>query len=263
MNRGENFENNCYNYLKEYYHLKNSKFEHKGGMNSTESDIAVVKNGEVDFYIEVKDSQAQSGQFVVLPDEESKTFIYSPRNHTEPNEMTDAIISYMNTDFERFNNAGTAGEKLDLDSSIFSNWIIEHYRSRNVKYIMSQKDNFVILPIRKFAIYFDVVANYRAKKSGSRTPAEKDIPIIMDLIKNTYLSAQFHLEGKKLFVTIYETIFQNRFIFEDYTFWLSPKSNNRYEIRKLSNTNNKTVIFSVELREEQNINDLLEFESDL
>ena len=61
MNRGENFENNCYNYLKEYYHLKNSKFEHKGGMNSTESDIAVIKNGEVDFYIEVKDSQAQSG----------------------------------------------------------------------------------------------------------------------------------------------------------------------------------------------------------
>ena len=177
--------------------------------------------------------------------------------------MTDAIISYMNTDFERFNNAGTAGEKLDLDSSIFSNWIIEHYRSRNVKYIMSQKDNFVILPIRKFAIYFDVVANYRAKKSGSRTPAEKDIPIIMDLIKNTYPSTQFHLEGKKLFVTIYETIFQNRFIFEDYTFWLSPKSNNRYEIRKLSNTNNKTVIFSVELKEDQDIDDLLDFESDL
>ena len=53
------------------------------------------------------------------------------------------------------------------------------------------------------------------------------------------------------------------YIFEDYTFWLSPKSNNRYEIRKLSNTNNKTVIFSVELKEDQNINDLLEFESDL
>ena len=232
MNRGEDFEDRCYEYLKKYYGFKGSKFEHKGGMNSTESDIAVIKNGMVDFYIEVKDLKAQSGQFVVLPDEQSRTFIYSPRNRNMPNEMTDAIINYMNRDFDRFNGAGTAGEKLELDASIFSNWIIEHYQSKNVRYIMSHKDEFVILPIRKFAVYFDVVANYRAKKSGSRTPAEKDISIIMEIIKNTYPSSQFHLEGKKLFVTICERIIQDKFDLGDATFWLSPKSQNEYEVRK-------------------------------
>ena len=39
--------------------------------------------------------------------------------------------------------------------------------------------------------------------------------------------------------------------------------NDTYEIRKLSNTRNMTVIFSIKLKKSQDINDLAEFEIDL
>ena len=102
MNPGEAFETRCYEYLKAFYVAKNAKFERKGGMDSTTSDIAVIKNNKVDFYIEAKDSPAQSGQFVLLPDESTKTFVFSPKNHSEPNELTNIMIEYMNQNFERF-----------------------------------------------------------------------------------------------------------------------------------------------------------------
>ena len=148
MRPGEAFEIQCYEYLCRMYQLKEAKFVRKGGMDSTTSDIAVLKNRRVDYYIEAKDAAAQSGQFVLLPDKSTRQFIFSPRNHSEPNEMTKIIIDYMNADFDRFNNAGTAGQPLSIDQNVFSNWIIRHYKERNVKYFISKKGsvkNFVAL----------------------------------------------------------------------------------------------------------------------
>lgn len=102
-----------------------------------------------------------------------EAFVFSPRNHSEPNEMTNIIINYMNHDFDRFNNAGTAGQALDIDAAIFADWIIEHYKNKNVKYFISYDRNYIIFPIRKFKEYFDITANYRIKKSGSGEPAKK------------------------------------------------------------------------------------------
>mgnify|MGYP000959716052 FL=1 len=110
MRPGEEFEIKCYEYLKHNYSVGRVSFCHEGGMDSTKSDIAVIKDGRIKFYIEVKDTVSQSGQFVLLPNEESSTFVFSRRNHSEPNEMTEIIIEYMNSNFDRFNNAGTAGE---------------------------------------------------------------------------------------------------------------------------------------------------------
>ena len=176
MRPGEQFELRCYEHLKTLYKDRKTVFWHEGGMDSTKSDIAAVKNGKIDFYIEAKDASAQSGQFVLLPDEEKKVFVFSPRNHSEPNEMTDIIIHYMNQDFQRFNHAGTAGESLNIDTGVFADWIVEHYKDKNVKYVISCGKDFVIFPIRKFREYFKITANYRIKKSGSGRPAGKDIP---------------------------------------------------------------------------------------
>ena len=263
MNPGEDFEIRCFEYLRKMYRSKTTDFNRKGGMDSTTSDIAVIKNGHVDYYIEAKDSAAQSGQFVLLPDESSKTFIFSPRNHSEQNEMTEIIIDYMNHDFDRFNAAGTSGESLDIDSSVFSDWIINHYSERNVKYFISYKDNYVVFPIRRFASYFDVIANYRIKKSGSGHPAQKDIPSIKQLISKAYPSSVFTFDGKKLSVTITDSVMQNRFVSGKYTYYLSQKNAITYEIRRLSNTYNMNVIFSIQIKQGQNSSDLMEFEKDL
>lgn len=263
MRPGEQFELRCYEYLKKFYKTKETDFHHEGGMDSTKSDIAAIKNGRIDFYIEAKDASAQSGQFVLLPDEEREVFVFSPRNHSELNEMTDIIIDYMNSDFERFNNAGTAGQSLDIDTGVFADWIIEHYKDKNVKYVISCDGDYVIFPIRKFEQYFNIIANYRIKKSGSGEPAKRDIPAVKQMIKDYYTTAKFSQEEKKLFVDISERVHKDRFIMGDYTYYLSEQNSGDFEVRRLSNTYNMNVIFSIELIKAQDENDLEEFESDL
>ena len=120
MIRGEEFEKECYEYLKEKYQDFDVTFKKDGGMDSTKSDIEVFKNGKSQFFIEVKDTKAQSGQFVVLPDEETKTFSFSDSNRSKENEMTKQIICFMNSRFSDFCNAGTKGILISLPSAISS-----------------------------------------------------------------------------------------------------------------------------------------------
>lgn len=262
MNPGDAFEIRCFEYLKKIYATKDARFDRKGGMDSTTSDIAVIKNNKVDYYIEAKDSSAQSGQFVLLPDEASRTFVFSPRNHSEPNDMTDIMIEYMNQDFDRFYNAGTSGESLDIDTEVFADWIVEHYKDRNVKYFMSYAREYVILPIRKFTSYFDIVANYRIKKSGSGDPAKKDFYAVKSAITEMYPTARFYEDDKKLFVELH-SLQDDRFQLGKYTYYFSKQEENVYRIKRLSNTYNMNVIFSIELKKGQDSDDLEEFESDL
>ncbi len=263
MKPGEKFETSCYEYLKNSYTTKKTKFHHEGGMDSTTSDIAVVKNGKIDFYIEAKDSSAQSGQFVLLPNEDNETFVFSPRNKSKPNEMTNIIIEYMNSNFQRFHNAGTSGEPLNINATVFADWIIEHYKNKNVKYVISYSRDYVIFPIRKFKQYFDIVANYRIKKSGSGNPAQKDIACVKQCISNYYANAKFAQADKKLYAEITEPLTTDKFALGNYTYYLSERSSNKYEVRKLSNTYNMNVIFSIKLIKTQDAADLEEFKIDL
>lgn len=263
MKPGEQFELRCYEYLKKFYKTKEADFHHEGGMDSTKSDIAVIKNGRIDFYIEAKEALAQSGQFVLLPDEKREIFVFSPRNHSKPNEMTDIIVGYMNSNFQRFNHAGTAGQSLDIDKRVFADWIIGYYKDKNVKYVISCDRDYVIFPIGKFAQYFKISANYRIKKSGSGKPAKKNVPAIKQMIEEYYTTAKFSQEEKKLFVNISERIHKDKFVLGDYTYYLSKQNSGDYEVRRLSNTYNMNVIFSIELIKGQDDSDLEEFESEL
>ncbi len=263
MRPGEQFEIDCCEYLNRVYKTETAQFYREGGMDSTRSDIALIKDGRTDFYIEVKDASAQSGQFVLLPNEGSRAFTFSPRNHSEPNDMTDIIMNYMNSRFDLFNNAGTAGRRLDIDSGVFEDWIIEHYISKNVKYVISGFEEYVIFPIRKFGEYFNITANYRIKKSGSGSPAKKDSAAVKQIIKDHYETTIFSSNGDKLFAEISEPVVNDRFILGKYTYYLSSQGGNDYEIRRLSNTYNMNVIFSIKLIRDQGKKDLEEFEAEL
>ncbi len=263
MRPGEIFETECYEFLTNNYQTQDIKFHHEGGMDSTKSDIAVIKKGNICFFIEAKDSSAQSGQFVLIPDNENKQFVFSPRNKSNPNELTTIIINYMNSYFERFNNAGTTGKYLNINEDVFANWIVEHYRSKNVRYVISRKNDFIIFPIRKFQQYFNIRANYRIKKSGSGEPPKRDILTIKQLIKNHYNEPCFTQSGNKLFVEIHETLTNDKFVLGNYTYFLAERNPNTYEIRKLSNTYNMNVIFEIDLKKSQASEDLDEFISEI
>lgn len=263
MKPGEKFEKDCVKFLMQTYKINGVTFYLEGGMDSTKSDIAVIKNDCVDFYIEVKDTDAQSGQFVLYPDKETETFVFSPKNKSEQNEMTEIMIQYMNNDFYRFDNAGTAGEALNIETSVFSDWIVNHYTDKKVKYFISYKNGFVICPIRKFSSYFKITAKYRIKKSGSSNPAKRDFEAVKNEIKSLYQTAFFSEDGSKLFATFNESVTRNRFVLGKYTYYISNRGTNFYEIKRLSNTYNMNVIFSIQLNKNQAIEDLTEFEDDL
>lgn len=263
MKPGELFETKCCNYLNQNFGSETTTFHKVGGMNSTKSDIAVIKQGKTDYYIEAKDTLAQSGQFVLIPDEEHEVFVFSPRNRSNPNEMTDMIIEFMNNSFYEFNNAGTAGKALNIDSSVFTSWIIDHYKQKNVKFVISYLNGYAIFPIRKYGEYFDISATYRIKKSGSSSPAKKDISSVIQKIKSKYSTVSFWQENSKLFVKMSEPLIEDKFELGKYTYYFSEQAENNFEIRRLSNTYNMNVIFSVRMKKSQDKQDLLEFVKDI
>lgn len=268
VERWEKFEKACETYLNENYgHLANFILE--GGSNSNISDIAVTVNRRVNFYIEAKMGLAQSGQFVVLPDVENKCFYFSPKNKSLENEFTEIILSYINDNFDIFFNAGTAGKDIDIDKYYFTQWIINHYKNRSVKHIITYKNGFIIFPVEKFGNYFDVSATMRNKGSGSTQPAKKNWAAISSYIGDAYdvSSTEPFRDGKKNRLLAYTNrgVRDEQFVIESVTYQFSSREReNEYEVRKLNRkTKNPTVVFSVHVTAQQDISDLRFFERDL
>lgn len=268
MRPGEQFELESLEYLRKKYGKTGIEFIHHDTADSTGSDIEVIINGRSEFFIEAKDTAAQSGQFVLLPDDSSRRFVFSPRNKSLPNEMTDLMISYMNEDYDRFNAAGTAGEALNIDPDVFTQWIIGHYREKKVKYVISKRNRMLICPIDKFGEYFEVSANFRIKKSGSSEPSGKYVDAVISELNNVFNITDVYKQTvngkKKLFANAPASLSKVRFELGNYTYYLSPQENaGNFEVKQLSNTRNKNVIFTINVKQEQVASDLKEFEDEL
>lgn len=268
MRPGEQFELESLAYLKTNYGKNGITFIHHDTADSTGSDIEVIKNGRSVFFIEAKDTAAQSGQFVLLPNDVTRSFVFSPRNKSVPNKMTQIMIEYMNADYDRFNSAGTAGEALDIDPNIFTDWIIGHYKEKNVKYVISKRRNMIICPIDKFGEYFEVSANFRIKKSGSSEPSGKYVNAVITALQQNYGLTDIYKQTvngkKKLFVNAPAHLSKVRFELGDYTYYLSPQETaGNFEVKQLSNTRNKNVIFTINVIQEQAASDLAQFKAEL
>ena len=243
-NNWQEFEEKAKEFLETNYGAYAS-FDLQGGSDSTKSDILV--NG--DYYIEAKDCPAQCGQFVLLPDIKTRKFIYSPKNTTKINTYAQKIIDHMNCDFEGYKEAGTAGKDISFenDSQYFSKWIIQTYNKKNAKYIIT--NGFKIYDINDFEKIFNITCKYRIKRSGSSEPSKKSLDLIKnELKKDKYKVSKIEEIGKKLFITSTLELDNERFIIDDYEYMIA-KRDDKYEIRKLSNTFNANVIFSINIKQ--------------
>ena len=137
MHNWENFEIACVNYLRENFGDV-ADFEECGGSNSTTPDILAKSANGSRFYIEVKKSPAQCGQFVLFPNSERKVFEYSPQNNSKLNKFSQLIINHMNNDFDAYREAGTKGEAILITAGddVFSEWIKEYYSDKKVKFFI-------------------------------------------------------------------------------------------------------------------------------
>lgn len=247
----EKFEMECANFLNNKFG-NYAEFTHQGGADSTVPDIFVKTNSGDTFYIEVKHSPAQCGQFVLLPQLDTKTFTYSDLNINKINNDAKIIMNYMNSDFDSFREAGTAGKDICIADSqdIFSSWITQTYKNKNVKFFIS--NDFKIIPIESFSAYFNISGKYRIKRSGSRDVGTNNTKSIINYINSRYDSIDsFYSESGKLFVYSSKNLHNIRFIIDNNEYMFSSRDD-KYEIRKLSNTYNANVIFSITLNESKN-----------
>ena len=244
----ENFELDCTDYLNTRFGTY-ARFIHQGGSNSTIPDILVKTKVGDSFYIDAKHSPAQCGQFVLIPNIETNTFEYSHLNVNHINAYTLMIINYMNSFFDEYRDAGTAGKDIDMPNSeeIFSNWVIDTYKSKCVRYFIT--NNYTLFPTERFSEYFNITAKYRIKRSGSTKVGKKRIGLVLDYISNhNYVISNTRIDGGKLFVCSPQNLHNNRFILNSYEYMFSLRDR-EYEIRKLSNTYNANVIFSITQKE--------------
>lgn len=246
MSEWEDFEKDCTDYLNAKF-SEFAFFERRGGSDSTIPDILVKTKTNKTFYIEAKCCPAQCGQFVLIPDPLKQAFVYSSLNVTKLNSSSSEIINFMNKDFDYFMNAGTTGRDIIMNngSSVFGKWIKQTYESKNVKMFIS--NGFKIINIEDFTKHFKVSASYRVKRSGSSPVGINAIPMISAFIQNNYTNIEKIIpQEKKLFVISKSNIHNMRFMFQGYEYMFSARED-MYEVRKLSNTFNANVIFSVDL----------------
>ena len=128
-------------------------------------------------------------------------------------------------------------------SDIFADWIIHAYKDKGVEFFIT--NNYTILPIESFRKYFDVTAKYRIKRSGSGNVGKSRLKPVMDYIStHDYVITDSHIAGDKLFVVSPQQLHNQRFILRGTEYMFSLRGN-EYELRKLSNTYNANVIFSI------------------
>lgn len=262
MKDWEKLEIDSTQYLTRNFGNNEISFKHLGMSDSTMSDIEVTKNNNVIFYIEVKSSSSQSGQFVLSP-KDSKTFIYSEKNKTPNTQLKSKIIDFINSNFEKYLQAGTKGCRIDIDNNTVSECIKEYYSLKGVKYIITYDGDYIIVPLNKIEQYFSITANFRIKKSGSSKVPASEEKIVESLFNLETGVIETFREESRLMAKTDDRVERRVIKISDNDYYLSPKNNNEYEIRKLSKTKNMNVIFSLKLVKGQDKNDLIDFAKDL
>ena len=245
MEAWELFEIESTKYLNDNFGTQ-ATFTRQGGADSTIPDILVESSMKGTYYIEAKHCPAQCGQFVLLPNMHTLQFDYSAKNVNKINPYAEKIVREMNKEFDAFKEAGTSGKDIvfDEDQLVFANWITTVYKEKNVKFIIT--NDFKLLPIDDFSRAFRVTAKYRIKRSGSRNVTRSSAYAVEEYVKNNFSWTSVFYRNNKLFVTSSENLHNKRFIIDGTEYMLSRRES-LYEIRKLSNTFNANVIFSIQL----------------
>lgn len=255
MNRWEKFENECFENIKNILNEHNINLDiiQNGGSNSNFGDIDLYKNNNLITNIECKLSPSQSGQFVIT--EEVNGYVLSSRNKFS-NRFSEKILSIIND--RKLKPKSQKGLEIILPNSILKEWITEHYSTKNSQFIMTSQNlnSFkAILPFKDIEKYFNMTAILRRKKSGSHNipikHRETTKQIVKDfIIKNNFKLTEFQEENDKLYV-IMDCLnnTEDKYYLNNNTLFLrrlKDQNKNKYIIKKLSKTNNLTVIFQLE-----------------
>lgn len=256
----QDFEVECTDYLNDKYGSDKVVFIRMGESDSTVSDIKVLINGLMKFYVEVKMDASQCGQFVLIPDIQNKRFVFSERNNSKETPTTKKIIEAMNGEFERYANGGI----LEINNQLFYDWVVEHYKELGAKYIITgYNEKYIIFPIAEFPKYFSIKGVYRVKRSGSRSPSKNQQEQVVELLSKTKTNFSYRYIDDDLIVNGDNLKKGSRFDIGNNTYWLAEHDYG-FRVRILSKTANSNVIFSIFLKKyTQDADDLAHFTEEL
>lgn len=251
MKTWENFEIECTEYLNsEFGKEYGCEFRNLGSHDATAPDIIITKNGSPKFSIEAKMPEAQCGQFVLQPNDNKHTFIFSLKNKCSYNAHVKAIISAMAKHYDTC--VKSSADDLPIPEELIYNWVKDYYLNhKGSKYFITRNDcgEYIIAPVEKLEEYFDFSAKFRIKASGSSVPSNKNRRELETILEEHGLEhSPIVIEKKVAFVEI--NSWENKFKLQGskYRYQFKNTGGKRYEINRLANTRNANFIVSIKLK---------------
>lgn len=245
MKNWQIFEKKCLDYLNQTNLDVMKKYTSKGSSDSTISDIQVMENDVLSYYIEAKMPKSQCGQFVLLKND-NKEFYFSERNKIAINEFSKQIIEYIN--INKLNEIEKKHIPLVLSQELIVDYILTHYKEKEVKYIITKKkDDYQLILLNKDDLLnaFEFSGTLRMKKSGSRSLTKSFEDKLIQYIEKDFISKEI-IDNKTMYLLNREGDFIIHV--DGYDLFFKQQENKMYMVRMLSNTNNYCVIFSLNLR---------------
>ncbi len=243
MERWEIFEKDATKYLEEQKLNDSFLFSNLGSNNSTAPDIKAFKHT---FNIEVKLSPAQAGQIVVTNN--NNAFAFSKNSVNQEIDETKKIIQHLNKNYEHYSIEKPISIT-GIDDVLYS-FIISQYTIKGNSWIMSADNEKIsdaklkcLVPIDEMPDNFDVSATLRRKPSGSGSMPKSKLKSAKKIILSACQASKFTVEDGKNFVSSYTGEIRL-----DNNVYLSKKDDYKYEIKKLSSTNNLNVVFALVLK---------------
>lgn len=249
MSAWEEFEINVLKALKGIEETK-LKFVRKGGSDSSVSDIEVYKDSKKITSLECKLSQSQAGQFVVLYN--GTEFCFSNQNKCNETTETIKIIKKMNENIGLYIKViedDLPSVNLQIENSLSFEHVLNIYKQKGVKYFITSRElnsELIIVPLNKIVEIFQIKGVYRKKRSGSRDIPKSEKSLCYSEFEKKY-KTEINFANLKKIVEM-----NNRYFGSNNEYYISGNSERGYKFKKLSNTNNPNVIFTLSLKE--NIN---------
>ena len=218
-----------------------------------------MHNGARILNIECKYYKSQSSQFVVFENNKDKLFYFSPRNKSLESDAL-PIINHLNANYEYYSknsNNAKGNTSLICENNLMSDFIIKNMKNKASVIISSDFTNnfdlkrpLTISNVTDIAENYSVSGEYRHKKSGSRPTIKKHLTnfqhkaeMINDrfYVYDPYKKLDDYQDNKKLFLS-------KDVVMSGYR-----------EIRKISNTNNRNIIFSLKLKDDAKVHTSKDF----
>lgn len=141
------------------------------------------------------------------------------------------------------------------------NWIIEHYKNKEVQWLISSNSttltemDTLFIPIEEINSYFDVKIVLRRKKSGSQNLPKKEKEVFLKMLRKKGYNYESSDWDGKYFKVLISSLKDE--IVEIDRYLLKKREDNWYRVTKKSLTNNPNILFELKLKK-----DIIKFKSE-